>query len=49
VEVLRADDAHVWISGGLAAGERVCEHVPSALAPGTHVRVETLAAGATPP
>lgn len=49
VEVLRADDAHVWISRGLAAGERVCEHAPSALAPGTHVRVETLAAGTIKP
>ncbi len=49
VEVLRVDDAHVWISRGLAAGERVCEHAPSALAPGTHVRVETLAARAVTP
>ncbi len=49
VEVLRADDTNVWISRGLAAGERVCEHAPSALAAGTHVRVETLAAGASAP
>jgi RND family efflux transporter MFP subunit len=39
VEVLRADDQLVWIVRGLAAGERVCSHAPSALAPGARVRV----------
>ena len=39
VRVYRADDEQVWIAGGLAAGERVCAHAPSALAPGTRVRV----------
>jgi hypothetical protein len=43
VEVLRTDDESVWIASGLAAGERVCAHVPSALAPGALVRAETLA------
>ena len=39
VEVLRADEELAWVSSGLAAGERVCAHAPSALSPGTRVRM----------
>lgn len=39
VEVLRADEETAWISGGLAAGERVCAHAPTALGRGARVRV----------
>ncbi len=49
VEVLRADDASVWIAGGLVAGDRVCVHAPAALTPGTHVRVQTRAAASAQP
>jgi RND family efflux transporter MFP subunit len=38
VEVLRADAESAWIARGLAAGERVCAHAPSALTPGVRVR-----------
>jgi RND family efflux transporter MFP subunit len=40
VELLRADERYAWISGGLAAGERVCAHAPSALTPGARVRTQ---------
>ena len=39
VELLRADEESAWIASGLVAGERVCAHAPSALAPGARVRV----------
>lgn len=39
VEVARADDAAAWVTSGLRAGERVCAHAPSSLAPGTRVRI----------
>jgi RND family efflux transporter MFP subunit len=39
VEVLRADEESAWITGGLAAGDRVCAHAPSALGRGARVRV----------
>jgi RND family efflux transporter MFP subunit len=48
VEVLRADDESVWIASGLAAGERVCTHAPSALASGTRVRVAGHAVASAP-
>jgi len=47
VEVFRADEESAWIARGLAAGERVCAHAPSALTPG--MRVRTLAFEAATP
>jgi hypothetical protein len=44
VEVLRADESAAWIASGLAAGERVCSHAPTALAAGARVRGEAHAA-----
>ncbi len=49
VEVLRADDASVWIARGLTSGDRVCARAPAALTPGTHVRAELLAAASAQP
>jgi RND family efflux transporter MFP subunit len=49
VEVHRADEAFAWIASGLAAGERVCAHPPGALAPGTRVRIESLATASPEP
>lgn len=49
VEVLRVDSENVWIARGLAAGERVCVHAPSGLAPGARVRVETRSSAAAAP
>lgn len=46
VELLRADETFAWIAGGLAPGERVCAHAPSALSPGARVRTLALADGA---
>ena len=46
VELHRVDDDFAWVSGGLAAGERICARAPAALAPGTQVLAETAAAPA---
>jgi multidrug efflux pump subunit AcrA (membrane-fusion protein) len=46
VQVLRADEESAWIASGLAAGERVCAHAPSALSPGARVRTRMLGEGA---
>jgi RND family efflux transporter MFP subunit len=42
VALYRVDDDFAWISGGLAAGDRVCARAPSALPAGTRVLAKPL-------
>jgi len=48
VDVLRVDGESVWVSGGLAAGERVCARVPSLFVEGMAVRISEQPQAAVP-